>query len=79
MSIPSEEMLEAVAEPAVPEVLSPSLIGRHGVTLAALAVALVLPLVVQNFLTFQLTLVLVYAIAIIGLGIRKSRTSEPPL
>jgi branched-chain amino acid transport system permease protein len=69
MSIPSEEMLEAVTESAVPEVLSPSLIGRHGVTLVVLAVALVLPLVVQNFLTFQLTLVLVYAIAIIGLNL----------
>ncbi len=32
-------------------------------------VALVLPLVVQNFFTFQLTLVLVYAIAIIGLNL----------
>jgi branched-chain amino acid transport system permease protein len=34
-----------------------------------LAVALMLPLVVQSFLTFQLTLVLVYAIAIIGLNL----------
>jgi branched-chain amino acid transport system permease protein len=62
-------MLEAAVEPAAPVALSPTLLGRHGVALAALAVALVLPLMVQNFLTFQLTLVLVYAIAIIGLNL----------
>jgi branched-chain amino acid transport system permease protein len=65
----SEEALEAVAEPPAPGLISQSLFGRRGLSLAALAVALVLPLVVQSFLTFQLTLVLVYAIAIIGLNL----------
>jgi branched-chain amino acid transport system permease protein len=69
VSSPSEETLEAVAEPATPELTSPSLLGRHGVTLATLAIALALPFIVQSFLTFQLTLVLVYAIAIIGLNL----------
>jgi branched-chain amino acid transport system permease protein len=36
---------------------------------AALAVALVLPLLVRNFVAFQLTLVMVYAIAILGLNL----------
>ena len=35
----------------------------------ALAVALVLPLLVRNFVVFQLTLVMVYAIAILGLNL----------
>ena len=65
----SEETLEAIAEPPAPGLTSQSLFGRRGLSLAALAVALVLPLMVQSFLTFQLTLVLVYAIAIIGLNL----------
>ncbi|MBV9567078.1 MAG: branched-chain amino acid ABC transporter permease [Hyphomicrobiales bacterium] len=69
MSAPSQEMLETVAEPAVPDVRAPRLVGRNGLTLAVLATALVLPFLVQSFLTFQLTLVLVYAIAIIGLNL----------
>ncbi len=36
---------------------------------AAIAVALVLPFVVKNFVVFQLTLVMVYAIAILGLNL----------
>jgi branched-chain amino acid transport system permease protein len=66
---PSEERLEAVAEPVKPQLILPAFLGRHGVTLAALALALALPLIIQSFLTFQLTLVLVYAIAIIGLNL----------
>jgi branched-chain amino acid transport system permease protein len=69
VSIPSEEGLEAIAEPVVPELISSSFLGRYGVGLAALMIALALPLIVQSFLTFQLTLVLVYAIAIIGLNL----------
>lgn len=69
MPAPSEEMMEAIAEPAVPEVPAPRLVGHRGVIFATLAIALVLPFLVQSFLTFQLTLVLVYAIAIIGLNL----------
>ncbi|MBV8183627.1 MAG: branched-chain amino acid ABC transporter permease, partial [Hyphomicrobiales bacterium] len=68
MSIPSEHIVEAAAEKAVPGLRVPRL-NNPRVTLAIIAVALVLPLVIQNFLTFQLTLVLVYAIAIIGLNL----------
>src|SRR3954462_8397805 len=39
------------------------------VTLLLLAVACVLPFLVSNYRTFQLTLVLVYAIALLGLNI----------
>ncbi|MFI5012771.1 MAG: branched-chain amino acid ABC transporter permease [Hyphomicrobiales bacterium] len=69
MSAQSEETLPAIAEPAAPELLSSSLLARYGVPLAALAVAFALPLIAQSFLIFQLTLVLVYAIAIIGLNL----------
>ncbi|MBV8447249.1 MAG: branched-chain amino acid ABC transporter permease [Hyphomicrobiales bacterium] len=69
MPAPSEEMMEAIAEPAVPEVSAPRLVGHRSVIFATLAIALVLPFLVQSFLTFQLTLVLVYAIAIIGLNL----------
>ena len=69
MPAPSEELMEAIAEPAVPEVSAPRLVGHRGVIFATLAIALVLPFLVQSFLTFQLTLVLVYAIAIIGLNL----------
>ncbi|SDR09700.1 amino acid/amide ABC transporter membrane protein 2, HAAT family [Rhizobiales bacterium GAS191] len=69
MSIPSEETLEAIPEPVVPDLMSANILARYGVGILALAVALVLPLVAQSFLTFQLTLVLVYAIAIIGLNL----------
>jgi branched-chain amino acid transport system permease protein len=65
----SEDALQAVAEPATTHRAAPSWLGRHGASLAALAVALALPLLVQSFLTFQLTLVLIYAIAIIGLNL----------
>src|SRR6476620_6385883 len=39
------------------------------VTLLLIAVACVLPFIVSNYSTFQLTLVLVYAIALLGLNI----------
>jgi branched-chain amino acid transport system permease protein len=66
---PSEKTLEPVVAAAAPQLISPSLLARNAFSLAALGLALVLPLVVQSFLTFQLTLVLVYAIAIIGLNL----------
>lgn len=69
MSSFSDEALEAIAEPAAPKPLASSWLGRHGASLAVLVVALVLPLVVQSFLTFQLTLLQIYAIAIIGLNL----------
>ena len=69
MSAPSEETLEAVAAPATPDFAATGLSIRPGLGLVALAIALVLPLLAQSFLAFQLTLVLVYAIAIIGLNL----------
>src|SRR3977135_467212 len=42
---------------------------RHPLFLLGLAVALALPFVLTNFQTFQLTLVMVYAIAILGLNL----------
>jgi branched-chain amino acid transport system permease protein len=42
---------------------------RPLVILAAVAVAVAVPLVAKNFLVFQLTLVMVYAIAILGLNL----------
>ena len=69
MSLPSDETLEAVPQPAVAGRMSPSLLVRSGFGLSALAVALILPLLTPSFLTFQLTLVLVYAIAIMGLNL----------
>src|SRR5258705_4988837 len=39
------------------------------VTLVLVVIACVLPLIVSNYRTFQLTLVLVYAIALLGLNI----------
>src|SRR6516162_8105645 len=69
MSSLSEDALQAVAEPTSPASATPSWLGRHRTSLVVLAVAFVLPLVAQSFLTFQLTLVLIYAIAIIGLNL----------
>jgi len=60
---------------AVPAVRSPaepspgSLAGRRAAGAALLAVALVLPFVVRNFVVFQLTMAMVYAIAILGLNL----------
>jgi branched-chain amino acid transport system permease protein len=65
----SEDALEAIGEPATPQPLASSWLGRHGASLAVLLVALMVPLVAQSFLTFQLTLLLIYAIAIIGLNL----------
>jgi len=42
--------------------------GRLGVVVAAIAVALVLPFVLGSYHVFQMTLVLVYAIALLGLN-----------
>jgi branched-chain amino acid transport system permease protein len=52
-----------------PPQAAPHLLYRNRVGLVVLVLALVLPFVVKSFLTFQLTLVLVYAIAIIGLNL----------
>ena len=69
MSIQSQDTLEVEARSqAGPRTKSDALY-RNRLGLVVLAIALVLPLVVQSFLTFQLTLVLVYAIAIIGLNL----------
>jgi branched-chain amino acid transport system permease protein len=43
--------------------------GRLALTLAALVVAAALPLAVKNFVLFQLTLAMVYGIAILGLNL----------
>src|SRR5581483_8677063 len=52
-----------------PKPLASSWLGRHRASLAVLVVALVLPLVAQSFLTFQVTQLVIYAIAIIGLNL----------
>jgi branched-chain amino acid transport system permease protein len=44
-------------------------IWRRAVVIAGLIVALLLPFVVKNFLVFQLTLALIYAVAILGLNL----------
>lgn len=55
----------AVADPAAKRTLSAPLIGSV-LTLAAL---LIVPLFVKNFIVFQLTMILIYAIAILSLNI----------
>ncbi|RJG00815.1 branched-chain amino acid ABC transporter permease [Noviherbaspirillum sedimenti] len=47
----------------------PRNVGRLGLTLGIAAGVLVLPFMVQNYVVFQLTLVMIYAIAILGLNI----------
>ena len=70
MSSFSEEALEAVPEAATaPRPAAGTWLGRNGTGLGVLAVALVLPLLAKDFLTFQLTQMLVYAIAIMGLNL----------
>src|SRR5271169_1729713 len=69
MSVPTQDALEAVTRSKTASTTSPHMLRRHGAGLCALAIALILPLVAQSFLTFQFTLVLVYAIAIIGLNL----------
>ena len=48
-----------------------AVVGRPQVklTIVALAVAMVLPFVVKNFIMFQLTLAMIYGIAILGLNL----------
>jgi branched-chain amino acid transport system permease protein len=65
----SEEALDAITEPATPKPLASSWLGRHGASLVVLLAALIVPLLAQSFLTFQLTLLLIYAVAIIGLNL----------
>jgi len=48
--------------------ISPALLSRAAVT-AGVIVALLLPFAVKNFLVFQLTLALIYALAILGLNL----------
>jgi branched-chain amino acid transport system permease protein len=43
--------------------------GRFGLTLALVAAAAVLPFLAQNYVVFQLTMVMIYAVAVLGLNI----------
>ena len=69
MSIQSQDTLEVEARSQAGSRTKSDALYRNRLGLVVLAIALMLPLVVQSFLTFQLTLVLVYAIAIIGLNL----------
>jgi branched-chain amino acid transport system permease protein len=69
VSIQSEDTLDVEARSQAGPRAASSPLYRNRLGLVVLAIALVLPLVVQGFLTFQLTLVLVYAIAIMGLNL----------
>jgi branched-chain amino acid transport system permease protein len=65
----SERTLEAVSESAAARPLAASSRAGKLASLAALSLAIAVPFLVQSFLTFQLTLVIIYAIAIIGLNL----------
>ncbi len=58
----------SIARPAAPEAKA-SLQVRHIIFVALLALALVLPAFTKNFVVFQLTQTMVYAIAIVGLNL----------
>jgi branched-chain amino acid transport system permease protein len=59
--------LTTQAAPAV--ALIPLTVLSRAIVIAGLIVALLLPFVVKNFLVFQLTLALIYALAILGLNL----------
>ena len=63
-SVPIEE---PVAAPAVRALVRPG--GRHLAIAAIVVVAVLLPLAATNFVVFQLTLVMVYGLAILGLNL----------
>jgi branched-chain amino acid transport system permease protein len=69
MSGPTEQIGAAadLAEPAAPT--AAALLRRCGVIAAIVIAAAVIPLVVGGFVTFQLTLVMVYGLAILGLNL----------
>lgn len=62
-------IMHAPAETAVPSRVRPALTAGRAILLAGIVVAVALPFLAKSFLIFQLTLVLVYAIAICGLNL----------
>src|SRR6201996_6881345 len=66
MSAVQETVTEAPAIDAVPQKAKTT---RLGTSLAVLLVLLLTPLFVKNFIVFQLTTVLIYAIAVLALNI----------
>ena len=59
----------AAPEEALPGGVATWITGRHVMTAAAVVLAAVVPFVFKSFVTFQLTQVMVYALAILGLNI----------
>src|SRR5437868_12674836 len=64
---PRETVALAGASPRALVIAKPST--RHLVIAAAIVVALVIPFVLKSFFVFQLTLVMVYGLAILGLNL----------
>jgi branched-chain amino acid transport system permease protein len=60
---------KAAVLPVAAPVLRPRLAVRHLVLAGAILIALVLPLVAKSFVIFQLTQVMIYGLAILGLNI----------
>ncbi|MBV8934387.1 MAG: branched-chain amino acid ABC transporter permease, partial [Alphaproteobacteria bacterium] len=74
MTVPEREAiaLDAAAvrpEAAVPKPSGLRLDGRRLLIGAAVIAGLLAPLVVQNFTIFQLTMVMIYGLAILGLNL----------
>jgi branched-chain amino acid transport system permease protein len=63
-----EGALRGIANPAAPEAKA-TLQTRHVIFIALLALALFIPAFTKNFVVFQLTQTMVYAIAIVGLNL----------
>jgi branched-chain amino acid transport system permease protein len=68
-------MHQPAGAPTIPEIPQERIAGmslgawRSGMFVAALAAALALPFLVKNFLVFQITMAVIYAIAILGLNL----------
>ncbi len=67
-TVPKDD-LRAVPALAQPQAMSLRPSTRHLIILAAIAVALVIPFVAKSFIIFQLTEVMIYGLAILGLNL----------
>jgi branched-chain amino acid transport system permease protein len=68
-TLPEENIAAAPAVLTQPRAISLRPSARHLIIAAAIAVALVIPLFAQSFIIFQLTEVMIYGLAILGLNL----------
>ena len=67
MTMPPREAVEPLATARLAAIARPN--ARYLAIAAVIAIAVLLPVVATNFVVFQLTLVMIYGLAILGLNL----------